>query len=136
LTAADLNGDGRPHLATANLGSGDPSGDVSVLLNEGDGSLARSELLLLASLGLRDVTTSAAEPRLVKDINTVGDSNPWFLTETGDRLVFRAPATTCLESADTNNDGKIDISDGIHLLNWLFIGGPELASIQIRRAHR
>src|SRR5262249_6834111 len=37
LIAADLNGDGRPDLATGNLGDGSDSGNISVLIGRGDG---------------------------------------------------------------------------------------------------
>ena len=36
-------------------------------------------------------------------------------------------APTCKETADTDNDGAVVITDGISLLNWLFLGGPEPA---------
>lgn len=34
-------------------------------------------------------------------------------------------ANRSLHSIDANGDGGVDISDAIHLLNWLFVGGPE-----------
>ena len=32
---------------------------------------------------------------------------------------------SCLDSADGNDDGEVDISDPIHSLNYQFLGGPE-----------
>jgi hypothetical protein len=41
-------------------------------------------------------------------------------------LFLGNPATlSCTESADANNDGRIDVSDGIYLLNWRFTGGGQ-----------
>jgi hypothetical protein len=36
----------------------------------------------------------------------------------------RAPG--CLETADSDDNGKVDISDAIRLLGWLFLGGEPL----------
>ena len=33
-------------------------------------------------------------------------------------------------NGDVNGDGTIDISDGIYILNWLFIGGKDLVAIE------
>jgi hypothetical protein len=30
-----------------------------------------------------------------------------------------------METADSNDDGLTNITDGIHILNFLFLGGPE-----------
>ena len=40
------------------------------------------------------------------------------------------PAPLCQDTADSNDDGKIDISDAVYLLNYLFRGGslPEPVS--------
>jgi hypothetical protein len=43
-------------------------------------------------------------------------------------LFRKTPALSCRESADANNDGAIDITDGIYALSWLFTGGPEPAA--------
>src|SRR5512139_3315309 len=34
------------------------------------------------------------------------------------------------ENGDVNGDGKIDISDGVYILSWLFTGGPAPRQIQ------
>ena len=34
------------------------------------------------------------------------------------------PSPTCLDAADTNDDGGVNITDGIYVLNFLFLGGP------------
>src|SRR4030095_9478262 len=34
------------------------------------------------------------------------------------------PALPCLEAADANDDGGVDISDAVWLLSHLFLGGP------------
>jgi len=33
-------------------------------------------------------------------------------------------APTCLDAADVNDDGELDLSDGVALLNYVFTGGP------------
>ena len=35
-----------------------------------------------------------------------------------------APAD-CSDAADANDDGSVDLADGITCLNWLFVGGAE-----------
>jgi len=45
-----------------------------------------------------------------------------------DYLFLGSDSPTCLESADTNNDATIDISDGIATLQYLFNGGPPPAA--------
>ena len=47
----------------------------------------------------------------------------WILSELmGDPCCV----TTCKEAADANNDGLgPDVSDAVHLINYLFDGGPE-----------
>jgi hypothetical protein len=35
----------------------------------------------------------------------------------------RAP--DCLDSADANDDGTVDISDPVYILFFLFVGGPQ-----------
>jgi len=39
-------------------------------------------------------------------------------------LMFGAASTDCEKSADVNDDGKLEISDVIYLLSYLFEGGP------------
>lgn len=34
------------------------------------------------------------------------------------------PGSQCLEASDSNDDGNVNITDGIYTLNWLFLGGP------------
>jgi len=50
------------------------------------------------------------------------------LIEIFDYLFLGSDSPTCLESADTNNDATIDISDGIATLQYLFNGGPPPAA--------
>ena len=42
--------------------------------------------------------------------------------------LFGARPIRCADAADSNDDGATDISDGIHLLQGLFLGGPSPAS--------
>lgn len=45
-----------------------------------------------------------------------------------DFMFLRGVRPGCLETADWNNDARVDLSDGIHLLFWLFIGGDAPAA--------
>ena len=38
------------------------------------------------------------------------------------------PAPECLEAADIDDDGRVDGSDPISILRWLFLHGPQPAS--------
>jgi hypothetical protein len=40
-----------------------------------------------------------------------------------------------LENGDANADGDIDLSDGIHILSWLYLGGTEPAPIACATAY-
>jgi hypothetical protein len=39
------------------------------------------------------------------------------------------PTNTTTLNGDGNGDGSVDVSDAVYLLNWLFAGGPDMASI-------
>lgn len=40
------------------------------------------------------------------------------------RLFLESGKFDCREAADSNNDARVDISDGVYLLSFLFLGGP------------
>ena len=52
-------------------------------------------------------------------------SDPIFLLK---YLFTSGVCPTCLDSADTEDSGKIDITDAIYSLSFLFLGGPAPAS--------
>ena len=37
---------------------------------------------------------------------------------------FSGTPLLCLDAADANDDGGVDVADPIYLLNWLWLGGP------------
>jgi hypothetical protein len=45
------------------------------------------------------------------------------------------PGFPSLRNGDVNADGDIDLSDGIYLLSWLYLGGPEPAPIACEAAY-
>ncbi len=55
-----------------------------------------------------------------------GDGQPLNLADviTIAQYLFRgAAAPSCLDAADSNDDGEVDISDAVYILFFLFIGG-------------
>jgi hypothetical protein len=128
IAVADVNGDGKPDLIVANCGSSSQvncvstsgSGDVSVLLGNGDGTFKTA---VLYSLGASGATSVA-----VADVN--GDGKPDLIVATGSSTeglvgvllgvgdgTFGAVATysssglspLALAVADLNGDGKPDV---------------------------
>ena len=41
-------------------------------------------------------------------------------------LFLSGPSPTCLDAADSNDDGDIEISDAINTANHIFVQGPPL----------
>jgi len=128
IAVADVNGDGKPDLIVANCGSSSQvncvstsnSGDVAVLLGNGDGTFKTA---VLYSLGASGATSVA-----VADVN--GDGKPDLIVATGSSTeglvgvllgvgdgTFGAVATyssgglspLALAVADLNGDGKPDV---------------------------
>ncbi len=55
--------------------------------------------------------------------------SPFFLVvDVLDYLFGGAPAYECDDACDVNDDGLLDIADGIYLLNYLFASGPPPAA--------
>ena len=48
-------------------------------------------------------------------------------------LFLGAVLPTCMDAADVNDDGAFDLSDGLYLLNRLFLGGPGIRAPGIFR---
>jgi hypothetical protein len=130
VVAADLDGDARQDLATADAGAS----TVSVLLNR---STPRASQDCNAN-GVPDECDVASGSRdrnadgipdecqvvLFHRADPSGDgridvSDPIFVF---DFLFLGGRNSTCAESADANDDGTIDISDGVFLLGSLFLG--------------
>lgn len=123
VTAADLDGDGDADLATANTfsdnGYGDETGDISVLRNEGDGTLAEA-----VNYPVMDAPASVA----AADLDGDGDtdlasannftSNVTVLINEGDGTfagganypVGDRPAS--IIAADLDGDGDTDLATG------------------------
>jgi hypothetical protein len=116
ITTPDLNGDLLPDLLVSNARG------VVVLLNHG-----KSFSSDVNQNGVPDECDPGAFHR--------GDSNATGTTNISDCIAIfgflffgHAPMLACKESADADNDGTIDLTDGIFLLKWLFVGGPEPAA--------
>jgi hypothetical protein len=124
VVAADVNGDGKPDLITANEAGGyPPPGTLTVLTNNGDGGFGLS------------ATLTAPQPHWVAAADINGDGNVDLISANVIHSVttftnngtggFGSSATynvygvsECVAAADINGDGKIDLiaTDVIPLL--------------------
>jgi hypothetical protein len=117
VAIGDLNGDGKPDLATANPGGR----SVSVLLNAGDGSFAPSVSysirrhpwdVAIADLngdGQRDVVT--ANPNTVSVLLNIGEAT---FADAVEYPTGRPTDNWALAVADLNGDGRPDILTANH----------------------
>ncbi len=79
-------------------------------------------------------TSLPAEPFLVRDINANGvGSSPLRFTVVGDRIFFTADDglhgselwALPLDAADSDDSGSLDLTDVVHSLEYLLLGGPD-----------
>jgi hypothetical protein len=120
LIARDLNGDGKPDLATANLNSG----NFSVLLNQGDGNLQQAASYRTGSRGHPFSLLSAdlnGDGKLELAAANAGSNAVSVLLNQGDGTFGSALSYSVenmstfsrgplLVAADLNGDGKVDLS--------------------------
>lgn len=88
--------------------------------------VALTAILTVCSLNVQG-TLLGPEHNIVKrgDSNNDGTVNGADVSHLGNYLWTQdGPAPPCLNQADVNDDGAIDLSDQIYLLAWLFQGGP------------
>jgi hypothetical protein len=133
VVIADFDGDGSNDVS---LSSG-RTGEVSIYLNRSlpprsrdcNGNAVPDEC---------DVSSGALadeNENVVPDVCEMapfrrGDPNDDGVTNIADpvfllRLLFLSTALPgCLEAADANDDDRYDISDAIHMIGFLFLGGP------------
>jgi hypothetical protein len=115
LAVADVNGDGKPDLVTANYGA-DRTGSVSVLLGNGDGTFQAQQSLAVASpgysLAVADLNGDG-KPDLVTANGAVNAVSVMFGNGDG---TFRPQVSVTADArggpatvADVNGDGKPDI---------------------------
>ncbi|MBW4494460.1 MAG: VCBS repeat-containing protein [Oscillatoria princeps RMCB-10] len=117
VTAADLNGDSRPDLAVANTGSAS-TGNVSILLNNGSGTLIPQSDITLGSVpevvtaadldsdGDTDLATANPISNTVSVLLNNGSST--FTLQQPDITVGDFPSSVI--AADLDNDGDIDLA--------------------------
>jgi hypothetical protein len=143
VIAADLNGDGRSELVATFLAP-DGSGGMFLLLNSGDRTFAPKSFtiwpspdllgpqwvtsadlnrdlrldLLTANLGTDDPNHPGGSVTLLfnlPEVSTSIDRNDNGVPDECERMLFHR--------GDPNDDGTTDLSDGIAVFNFLFLGG-------------
>ncbi|HET6724863.1 MAG TPA: FG-GAP-like repeat-containing protein [Gammaproteobacteria bacterium] len=122
VTAADMNGDGRPDLVTANTGGGVDDGTVSVLLNTtkpGDPTATFDAFLFNVNGSPTSVTTADmngdGKVDLITANNTSNNISILLNTSTSTALTF-AETTAAIDggpvsvaAVDVNDDDKLDL---------------------------
>ncbi len=118
VAAADLNGDGKPDLVTANFGPNGSAGSVSMLLNQGNGTFA-PKVDYLAGVQPASVAVADVDGDGKTDLVTANGNKVNVLLNKGDGT-FAAPISYAADSsgfssvhlvqaADLNGDGKPDL---------------------------
>ncbi len=110
VIATDLNGDGKPDLATADFASG----TASVLLNKGDGTFFRSRSYptghLRAPYG---IAAAPLDPGSLPSLAVATVAGTYILVNNGNGTFQAArgyePVSTDVIAADFNGDGKADL---------------------------
>ena len=131
IVAADLNGDGRPDLAVANLGDG----GVTILLRQAAGGFAAEGPTVPTGAGALGVAAADfngdGRPDLAVTNNTAGtvsvllrQAGGGFAADTGSPI--SAPGANGISAADFNGDGRPDLaaSDGGSTLRILMNTTP------------
>jgi len=130
--------------------NGDGILDLAAMRNAADGCVDDSCLLDLTVLyGLGDgwfsppetIRERFMEGVLVDDFNR--DGAPDFLIYGGGwlspglEIVLQTPPDPLgvFHRGDSNDDGKVDISDGVRILNFLFLGGPKPTCLEAANAN-
>jgi len=116
VTAADLNGDGKPDLAALTSGSADVGNTVTVMLNNGDGTLA-TPVDYPSEEGPLSIAVADLNGDGKPDLAVVNDfgSNVSVLLNHGDGTFaakvdyVTAYAPDSVAVADMNGDGKPDL---------------------------
>ena len=117
LVAYDLNGDGRPDLAVGDLGSGDDSGDITVLLGRGDGTFQDQAKNLVGNGPMDAVTADLNNDGHLDVITTNFHSNDVSVLMGNGDGTFQAAQSfaagvnpTALVVGDFNGDGLLDLA--------------------------
>jgi VCBS repeat protein/FG-GAP repeat protein len=129
LVVTDINGDGRPDLATSSI----TGGGVSVLLNEGHGTFQDAlayapfpgPLMIAVDLrgkGMPDLAGAGEGISLLFNTTTP----PFSLDLNHDSIPDECE--TIFHRGDPNTSGTTDISDGIAIFGFLFLGDPPTLS--------
>jgi hypothetical protein len=112
------------------------------------GTLGAASVVLVSSIEIRAVTPAGTGPVDVKVLNVDGKSvvktggftfeGPKFIRGDTDRdgaagvtdvililnYLFRGGTLACLEAADANDDGSVDVSDALKVLLYRYAGRP------------
>lgn len=131
VTAADLNGDGKPDLAIANGGSS----TLTILLNSGSGNFQSAPAVALAS-SFAPTSIGAADVNGDRKIDILagGPGGLAVLLGNGDgtfqtpKLASGVPSPTSFQLADFNGDGIPDVAVTFLTLGFLI---PTGASLQV-----
>jgi len=90
--------------------------------------LIRSSLIVCTALGFTHAAFAIVNPPF--DDLLRGDANNDLRLDISDPAAINSwlfsgqQGPLCLDAADANDDGEVDITDSIYLFVYLFLGGP------------